>query len=140
MQAALGFLARREYSQKELTQRLMKQYPESEVIAVISECINRGYLSDERFVESRIRHRVQQGYGPLWIQQDLRHDGIEADLIETYLSYDEVFWVEQACQLIQKKFGNKESNLAKLQRYMYQKGYESSHIRQALQMIKMREI
>ena len=140
MNAALTLLARREYSQKELIQRLMRQYPESEVIEVVSECIKRGFLSDERFVESRIRHRIQQGYGPLWIEQDLRQDGIDSDLIEVHLPTDEDFWVEQAFQLIQRKFANKDTNSPKFQRYMYQKGYRSSHIRQALQMINTREI
>jgi regulatory protein len=137
MNAALGFLARREYSQKELTERLSRQFPKDEVQQVIAECVQKRLLSDERFVESRIRHRIQQGYGPRWIEQDLRHHGIENDLIIAHLPDDENFWIEQAYRLIEKKNQKMDKDLQKLQRFLYQKGYSQRYISQAL---KMRDI
>ncbi|HBB53562.1 MAG TPA: hypothetical protein DCZ80_06640 [Legionellales bacterium] len=138
MNAALSFLARREYSQKELSERLCRQYPKEEVDEVIATCVQKRLLSDERFVESRIRHRIQQGYGPKWIEQDLRHHGIEHDLIMTHLPDDENFWTEQAYRLIEKKNQNTDKDIQKLQRFLYQKGYSQRYISQALK--RMRDI
>lgn len=140
MHAALNLLARREYSQKELKQRLMSRFPLADVEEVIAQCIKQRLLSDERFVESRIRHRVQQGYGPNWILQELQQYGIDTELIENYLPQDEDYWIEQALRVIQKKWGGQENLIPKIQRYMFQKGYRTSHIRQALNMMKTREI
>lgn len=140
MHAALNLLARREYSQKELKQRLMTKFPQTDVEEVIAQCLRQRLLSDERFVESRIRHRVQQGYGPNWIEQELYQCGIDRELIENFLPQDEDYWVEQALRIIQKKWSHQESQLPKIQRYMFQKGYRTSHIRQALNMMITREI
>lgn len=140
MQLALSLLARREYSQKELKQRLMTKLSPSEVDEVINVCLEQRLLSDERFVESRIRHRIQQGYGPKWISQELHQFGIGGDLIENFLPQDENYWVEQAMLVMQKKWPCLESQLPKIQRYMYQKGYCTSQIRQALKMMNTREI
>lgn len=140
MHAALNLLARREYSQKELKQRLMTQFPLTDVEEVIAQCLRQRLLSDERFVESRIRHRIQQGYGPNWIVQELHQCGIDRELIENHLPQDEDYWAEQALRVIQKKWDHIESQLPKIQRYMFQKGYRTSHIRQALNMMNTREI
>ena len=134
MNDALCLLARREYSQKELTERLKRQHPHDDVVLVVADCIEKRLLSDERFVEVRVRHRIQQGYGPNWIAQDLRHHGIEPTLIADYLPKDEDFWVAQAHRLIEKKM---QTDHQKLQRFLYQKGYSQRSIIQAL---KMRDI
>lgn len=140
MHAALNLLARREYSQKELKQRLISRFPLADVEEVLAQCIRQCLLSDERFVESRIRHRVQQGYGPNWILQELQQYGIDTELVENYLPQDEGYWTEQALRVIQKKWGGQASPIPKIQRYMFQKGYCTSHIRQALNMMNTREI
>lgn len=137
MNAALCLLARREYSQKELTERLNRQFPPEEVKQVIAECLQKHLLSDKRFVESRIRHRIQQGYGPKWIEQDLRHHGIESELIFAFLPDDENFWIEQAHRLIEKKTQKTEKDIQKLQRFLYQKGYSQRYI---IQAFKTRDI
>lgn len=134
MSAALRLLTRREYSRKELTERLLQKYNQQEVEETIDWCEKNMLLSENRFVESRIRHRISQGYGPRWIQQDLRQHGIQADLIEEYLPSDINFWVEQACFLLSKKFKSVTdySQKLKIQGYLYQRGYFSEHIRSAL--------
>lgn len=137
MNLALCLLARREYSQKELTERLNRQFPPDEVQEVITHCIQKRLLSDERFVESRIRHRIEQGYGPKWIEQDLRYHGIASEMISAYLPDDENFWIEQALHLIEKKTPKTAKDIQKLQRFLYQKGYSQRYI---IQAIKTRDI
>ena len=62
---ALKFLARREYSEKELARKLHMQYPnqDTEIKEVLEKLKAQTYLNNQRFLESRIRHRLAQGYG-----------------------------------------------------------------------------
>jgi regulatory protein len=137
MQAALRFLTRREYSRHELSQKLRQQFSESEVCEVIEECCRNRLLSDVRFVESRVRHRVQQGYGPLWIKQDLRLHQLDDDLLRNAMDYDESFWIEKAQELVVKKYGTLDikQHMPKIQRYLYQRGYSAAVIQQALKRV-----
>jgi len=136
MQHALRFLTLREYSEQELRQRLCKTYTLDEVDAVITRCKAQGLLSNERFVESRIRHRIQQAYGPRFIQQDLSLHGIEADVINAQLIDDDDFWVEQASRLLAKKYRvlTVDQKL-KAQRYLYQRGFSGSQIQTAMRQV-----
>lgn len=137
MQAALRLLTRREYSQHELRQKLLQQFSLEEVDAVLDDLNKRQLLSDNRFLESKIRHRLQQGYGPLRIHQDLRQHQVNEDIISQHMDFDEQFWVNQAIAVIHKKFGqlNLITIKIKIQRYLYQKGYSVSIIQQALREI-----
>jgi regulatory protein len=137
MTAALRLLTRREYSRQELSHRLSQQFDANEVVAVVDECIRLNLLSEDRFVESRVRHRIGQGYGPERIKYDLRQHGIEDDSVHAHLEEDELFWIQQAEQLILKKYGNKDIDTQKLkiQRYLYQRGYSMRVIHQALKNI-----
>ena len=139
MQAALAFLARREYSQYELEQKLKQRFSPAEVEAVLEHCCQHNLLSETRFLESRLRHRLQQAYGPLWIRQDLREHRIDEELITAALSLGEIFWIEQARTLLEKKFGrlNLSQQHPKIQRYLYQKGYPLSVIQQALKQASL---
>ncbi len=136
MHAALRLLTRREYSEQELSQRLLKTYAQDEVNEVIAACKAQRLLSDERFVESRLRHRISQGYGPRFIQQDLSQHGICQELIATHLTEDDDFWVDNAHRLLQKKY--RDFNAAakmKAQRYLYQRGFSGSQIQAALRQV-----
>lgn len=139
MQAALNFLARREYSQYELEQKLKQRFSTAEVDAVLEYCRQHHLLSETRFLESRLRHRLQQAYGPLWIRQDLREHRIDEAEIVAALNQGEAFWVEQARNLLVKKFGrlNLSQQHPKIQRYLYQKGYPLSVIQQALKQASL---
>ena len=72
---ALQFLSRREHSQAELTQKLLRAFPDAqaEIEQCCSELIKRNYLSNERFLTSRIQHRLNQAYGPERIIAELVH-------------------------------------------------------------------
>lgn len=136
MQQALRFLTRREYSEQELRQRLAKIHPFDDIEAAITICKTQGLLSNERFVESRIRHRIEQAYGPRFIAQDLVSQGIEADLIAAYLSDDDEFWIEQAVRLLSKKHRDLSCDKKiKTQRYLYQRGFSGSQIQAAIKQV-----
>ena len=137
MEMALRLLTRREHSQQELTQKLLRKFSEEEVAPVISKCCQQGLVDNQRFLESRIRHRVQQGYGPEWIKQDLYPHQIEEELLSQFMNFDEGFWVEQATNLVIRKYKTRDVNAEKpkIQRYLYQRGYSVAVIQQAMKTI-----
>jgi len=134
MTQALRLLTRREYSQAELSERLLKDFSAEDVEETLQWCTEKKLLSDERFLESRVRHRIYQGYGPRWIEQDLRTHGLLSELIQEHLAQDAEFWIEQAFKLLLKKYKKltSPSQKIKLQGYLYQRGFLSEHIRSAL--------
>ncbi len=137
MDAALRLLMRREYSCHELRQKLRLQFSATEVDEVIEDCRRRHLVNDVRFVESRIRHRTQQGYGPAWIKQDLRVHQLDNELIENALEHEEAFWINQAKELVLKKYRTLDikQNMPKIQRYLYQRGYSTAVIQQAIKRV-----
>jgi regulatory protein len=136
IQQALRFLTRREYSEQELKQRLAKTYTVDEVNAAITWCKTQGFLSNERFIESRIRHRIQQAYGPRFIAQDLSLHGIEAELIASHLIDEDDFWIEQASQVLAKKYRSFSADeRMRAQRYLYQRGFSGSQIQAAIKQV-----
>lgn len=134
MDAALRLLTRREYSRQELIERLLRQFDEDAVKAVVEQCCQLNLLSEERFVESRVRHRISQGYGLERIKYDLKQHGIDEARAQLYLNEDDDFWIAQAEQLIAKKYSQHdiENNTLKIQRYLYQRGYSHHVIHQVL--------
>ena len=104
----------------------------------MDECIRLNLLSEERFVESRVRHRIGQGYGPERIKYDLKQHGIEEDKLHAHLEADELFWIKQAEQLILKKYATQDiaTQKQKIQRYLYQRGYSIRVIHHALKNIE----
>ena len=73
----MGLLARREHSARELSHKLKsRDYDEVSIQAVIESLIDEGLQSDDRFAEQFTRSRVEKGYGPIRIRQELRERGI----------------------------------------------------------------
>ena len=104
-QAAIGMLSRREYTCKEITDRLLKREFELDVInSVLKSLQDDGYQSDSRFTEQYIRYRGEKGYGPLRIRMELKEKGVDAELINLSLAETELDWYEIAARVRHKKF------------------------------------
>ena len=108
---AIDYLSRRDHSTKELQTKLAQHFTDSEQIqSVLADLKTAGYLSDTRFIEGRIRHRLSQGYGRLRILQELTqvhgYDRTEVNSAFAQLSETESDDPEltQLSQLIDKKF------------------------------------
>jgi len=135
MQIALQYLGRREYSRHELGQKLIKCFAQAEVELVLAQCAEQGFLCQQRFTASRVRHRLQQGYGPMWIAQELQEHRVDDEIIAHALSA--VNWLDQIHGVLHKKFKqlNLNTQKDKIRRYLYQKGYPFSLIQQALRQV-----
>jgi regulatory protein len=104
----LALLARREHSQYELQQKLLKRFSGSETLIqeVLGRVASDGYQSDSRYAEAYIRSRSNKGYGLQRLRQELKLRGIDSDLIENALAdaYDRDRNFEQLLLVWRKKF------------------------------------
>ncbi len=139
-QAALLLLGRREYSAKELADKLAERFSISpkadEILAVISTFQAEKYQSDERFTEMLVRSRRLRGHGPLRIEQELRTRGIDADLVAAHVERGDKSWSELARTIKQKRFGGavptSMKDKARIARFLQGRGFLSEHIAKAL--------
>jgi len=133
-QRALGLLARREHSARELiTKLMMRDYDEATVQSVVTALAQEGLQSDGRFTESYIHSRIEKGCGPVRIKQELRERGINDDLIKLHLDMHAPEWEQRALQAREKRFGKNISqnfkDKAKQMRFLQQRGYSGEQIR-----------
>ena len=82
---AIGSLARREYSRRDLEAKLRRSLSESEdpddVAAVLDRLEGAGYLSDARFAESRARSKARV-LGNARIRRELRQSGVASEHVD----------------------------------------------------------
>jgi len=98
---AMRLLARREYSVRDLRDRLCAKWPGQDGISrladeLVEALVMEGSLSDERFVESFVRSRLQRSQGPVKIRAELRKHQIPMDLVDAALEREMEDWVEYA--------------------------------------------
>jgi regulatory protein len=100
---------------------------------LLDKLVDEGLQSDERFTESFIHHRVNNGKGPLKIQQELNQRGVKQDIILAYLESEEFDWLTLADAVRSKKYGDEVptdyQKQALQSRFLYSRGFNSEHIR-----------
>lgn len=105
-QRALGLLTRREHSRKELTRKLTSRgLDREEVVAAVDRLADAGWQNDHRFAESLIRSRAGNGYGPVHIRAELNMHGLDSEAIAQALAAYEGNWLENARDLLRRRFG-----------------------------------
>lgn len=131
---ALGMLARREYSQRELRARLERAgCDEDESEAALRSLRQQHYQDDDRFAEMILRARVGQGYGPARIRAELRSHGLADSLIQRALAGAEVGWQALAAAQLRKKYGRKPPvdrvERARRAAFLQRRGFDASTVR-----------
>lgn len=157
---AITLLSQREHSRSELRQKLLRILrrdlaaaagpqaadsdevnpsaepetdPADQVETLLEWLQQQGYLSDERFVESRIHARASR-YGDLRIKQELAQHGLSlsADKLATLKEGE----YERAKAIWQRKFGGQVAQdlavKAKQMRFMIARGFSSETVRKLL--------
>jgi regulatory protein len=104
--AAMNLLARREHSRSELLQKLLRRFPDRELLsAELQRLADENLQSDRRYVESFVRQRAGRGYGPRRLRQELRQRDVDDADIADALASDELDWTTLAEEVFRKKFG-----------------------------------
>lgn len=130
---ALAYLARREYSFKELQRKLAAYVTEDDDIdALLQDFKQRGWLSDERFAE-QVVHARQGRYGSLKVAHELREKGVSDNLVDqATAALDDL---QNARSVWQKKYGQAPSNReewAKQARFLQSRGFGFDVIKRVL--------
>ena len=99
---AVGLLARREHSSRELARKLEQRGVEpDEAEAAVTRLRREDYQSDRRFAEVLIRQRAAAGYGPRYIEAELRSHGLNpVEFREALADHD---WLAAARALVRKR-------------------------------------
>ena len=134
---ALLLLSQRMHSQKELRDKLILKGENAEAAdAAIDWLTDHGYLDDERFAKSVVRHYSQKGYGTQRIRSELSRRGISRDLWEEAL--EEITETDgQIDAFLQKRLKdrNDRKEVQKLSAALLRRGYSWEEIRAAFQRI-----
>jgi regulatory protein len=131
---ALGMLARREYSQRELRARLERAgCDEQESEGAIRRLRDQHYQDDARFGEMIVRARVGQGYGPDRIRAELRSHGLADAAIRTLLDAADVDWPALARAQLRKKYGSRppadHAERGKRAAFLLRRGFAAATVR-----------
>lgn len=134
---AVGLLARREHSVKELVTKLASRGVGAELIeSVLRRLINERLQSDERYAEVYLRQRSAKGYGPVRIRAELQERGVDETMISSQFRQaedeGEVDWFELAAEANAKKFGGRPiadiKERAKRVRFLQYRGFSHEQI------------
>lgn len=134
-QRALGWLARRDYSRLELQRRLMQAGGDADAVAaLLDDFCDRGWLSDQRFAESRSQAR-QARTGTRRIANELRELGVADDIIRQTLAPLQEDEFARARALWQKKFGRPAADAgerARQYRFLLSRGFPPDVVRRVI--------
>ncbi len=133
----MDLLARREYSCRELSAKLLsKGYEQTLVADVLAALQAQRLLSDARFAESLIRARQARGFGPVRIQRELQEKGVADELIGEKLDFSSPDWLAELDRIRRKKFGDAlprgVAERARQTRFLLYRGFTLEQIRRTL--------
>lgn len=129
----MHYLARRDYAQHEIIQKLkMQGFAADDIVSVLAECIQVGLVNDKRFTENYIDSRRQKGYGPKRIYLELQYRGIAEEIIADLLEITDNAWLNAAQRIWRKRFKNTTSSdlktRAKQWRFLQARGFTQEQI------------
>ena len=101
---ALDIISRREHSQKELSDKLIKEFNIPELVdSVIHGLLEKDLLNDYRYSESYVVARKRKGFGPKKIGYELVSRGVNENIASEVIGA-EGGWNEAALKAFNKKF------------------------------------
>jgi regulatory protein len=132
----LYWLARRDYSQQEIVQKLkLKKYPADAIQTVIAALVESSLINEPRFTENYTRSRSNKGYGPVRIMQELQARGISAEMIAEHVQIADNAWLAIAQRVWRKHFKSVPDDMrqrAKQMRFLQYRGFTQEQIKYAL--------
>ena len=133
---ALGLLARREHSARELKSKLAQRgFDASESAATLERLQSKDFQSDARFGEMLVRSRIEGGYGPRWIIAELKTHGIGESAVRELIDAAAPDWSARARRQLRRRYGSKPAtNLAERSKraaFLLRRGFDASTVKLA---------
>ena len=101
---SLDLLSRREHSRKEIKEKLLLRYENTEQINVVLEkLVSNNLINDSRFAEAYVLNRKRKGFGPKKIIFELISKGITESIANEVVEI-EGGWIEAARSAFKKKY------------------------------------
>lgn len=134
---AIDLLSRRDHSRQELAQKLkQKGGLDDDIQQVLDWCSAENYQSESRYAVLLVRSKINKGYGPLYLSQAAREQGITKELLTQTIESLEVDWFALALAQYQKKYGGKPvedfQDKQKRMGYLQRRGFNGAQIQYAL--------
>lgn len=139
----MRLLTRREHSKSELRKKLYKRgFKRTDIDPVIEELETLGVQSDYRFTQQYFFNRVEKGFGPVRIEQELIERGIREPLVDELITVREGGWDKVIQDLYTKKYAGAtpatKALFLKRLRYLNQRGFRSDQISKLISKINKR--
>ena len=133
----MDLLARREHSRREFAQKLRERFCDEDLIGEeLDRLVSENLQSDSRYAESFLRQRINRGYGPARIQQEMRHRGIVDANLQEALAELNPDWFSLAEHVWRRKFGSEPAadirEKARRDRFMRYRGFAGEHYQHLL--------
>ena len=130
---ALGLLARREHSARELKSKLARKGLDAAESAVaLADLQARNYQSDARFGEMLIRTRIAGGYGPRWILAEMRQHGLAESEAQALLDAAEPDWPALIRDLVRRRYAGKPATTlaerSKRAAFLLRRGFDAATV------------
>jgi regulatory protein len=131
---ALGLLARREHSRRELRQKLDRGgYARDEAGDALDKLGEQHYQDDDRFAEMLIRSRSAQGYGPMRLRAELKSHGLSDARIRSLLDAAETDWTASAAAQLRRRYGSAgktdPAERARRAQFLLRRGFPAATVR-----------
>jgi len=130
---ALGLLARREHSARELKSKLARRGIDRDESALALEKLQaKDFQNDERFGEMLVRSRIEGGFGPRWIMAELRTHGIDEVTARALLDTAAVDWPSSIRRQLRRRYGGKPATTlaerAKRAAFLLRRGFDAATV------------
>ena len=138
---ALRYLARRDYSEVELSRKLTQRGVAQDIAASISgRLVETGLVSDERFAEIFCRYRFERHYGPMRIRAELRSRGVEEAIISACMRPYDDQWHDSAHAWVARKASNAldRKEKARIYRAGMNRGFSHDQVMRALDRVRQK--
>jgi regulatory protein len=134
-QRGIDLLARREYSQRELRQRLVARgHDAAEAETALGTLVEQHYQSDARYAEMLARSRAAQGYGPRRIRMELAAQGITRECVQVAMDALNHDWAQSAADLLRRRYGaslGTADGRARAAQFLLRRGFDATTVRSA---------
>jgi regulatory protein len=138
---AMYLLTARAYTEKQIGEKLTKNYSPETVKLTLNWLIEREFIDDRKYAENRLRYlRESKKYGSLRIKNELKRKGVPDDIIADVMADDkERDYVAAIVERISKKhldkLGTREGE-AKIFASMARYGFLYGDVKKAISQIK----